>query len=109
MQVMEHLDSKYERDELTGLLSMDGIIHYIQSTTDDRFQHCCMVYMTIPKFKTLNLNYGYEHGNRFLHAVAGKILEIFSSAYPARESSHHFVIVIPDMNPDLIIENLEKL
>ena len=109
MQVMEHLDSKYERDELTGLLSMDGIIHYIQSTTEDRFQHCCMVYMTIPKFKTLNLNYGYEHGNRFLHAVAGKILEIFSSSYPARESSHHFVIVIPDMNPDLIIENLEKL
>ena len=35
MSVMEHLDSTYERDELTGLLSMDGIIHYIQSITDD--------------------------------------------------------------------------
>ena len=109
MSVMEHLDSTYERDELTGLLSMDGIIHYIQSITDDTLNHCCMVYMTIPKFNTLNLNYGYEHGDRFLQAVAGKILEIFSSSYPARESSHHFVIVIPDMDPDDIIENLKKL
>ncbi len=109
MSVMNQIDSRYERDDLTGLLSMDGIIHLIQDGGVGSFEYCCVAYMSIPTFKKLNLSYGYEYGNRFLSAVAGKILEKMPCAYAARESSHHFVFLIPEMQADKVREGFEIL
>ena len=109
MSVMSRISSRYERDELTSLLSMDGIIRMIQSGDFEAGEDNCIVYMSIPMFKTLNVNYGYEYGNRFLIAVAEGILEEMPCAYAARESSHHFVLMIPDMSTDKIKEGLGKL
>lgn len=109
MSVMNQIDSSYERDELTGLLTMDGIIHYLQAGYSGKCRHGCMVYMSIPMFKMLNVRYGYEHGNRFLQAVAQGVLEMLPCAYAARESSHHFVFMIPGMEPEKVKEGLHGL
>ena len=109
MSVMDSLDSRYERDEVTGLLSMDGIIQFAQSGDAGSFDYCCLVYMSIPAFKTLNLSYGYEAGNRFLKAVAKGIVQKLPDAYAARESSHHYVFMIPEKNADRIMTDLRAL
>ncbi len=94
MSVMDQIDIRYERDELTGLLSMDGIIQFVQSRGEDTYDSYSMVYMSIPTFKKLNLGYGYECGNRFLISTAEGIKRFFPDAYAARESSHHFTFFI---------------
>ena len=109
MSVMDHLDIRYERDALTGLLSMDGFIQLVQSGEAGTYDDCCIAYMSIPSFKTLNLSFGYEAGNRFLGSVAAGILKELPFAYAARESSHHFVYMIPDMSVDHIKEGLHRL
>ena len=109
MSVLNQTDSRYERDELTGLLSMDGIIHLIQSGDVGPYECCCMVYMSIPMFKTLNLRYGYEYGNQFIHAVAKQIQEKMPFAYAARESSHHFVLLVPGMDAGRVRDSLAAL
>lgn len=109
MSVMDQIDIRYERDELTGLLSMDGIIQFIQSRGEDTYDSYSMVYMSIPTFKKLNLGYGYECGNRFLISTAEGIKRFFPDAYAARESSHHFTFFIPDTNVNRIKEELGKL
>lgn len=109
MSVMDQINMKYERDELTGLLSMDGLIQFVQSEAYLPCDNCCMVYMSIPMFKMLNVNYGYEYGNRFLREISKGIVEIIPCAYAARESSHHFVFFIPSMNEERVRTALSQL
>ncbi len=109
MSVMDQLDNRYERDELTGLLSMDGLIGFIQAEGYLPCKSCCMVYMSIPTFKTLNVSYGYECGNRFLRDITVAIKEILPSGYLARESSHHFVFLIKNMTLDGVRTALSRL
>ena len=109
MSVMNQIDPCYERDELTGLLSIDGMIRLFCSGEIVKHEQFGIVYMSIPMFKTLNVSFGYEYGNRFLKAVADDILEMLPDAYAARESSHHYVFLIPDQDVEQIRKGLEKL
>ncbi len=109
MSEKSRIDIKYERDELTGLLSMDGMIQFIKEESYLPCKSCCMVYMSIPTFKTLNVNYGYEYGNRFLREIAEGINAMIPSAYAARESSHHYVLLITDMTLDDVRTALSRL
>ncbi len=109
MSVMNQIEDRYERDEVTGLLSMDGMIDFIRSGSYLPCSSCCMVYMSIPSFKTLNVSYGYEYGNRFLREISSGIMENIPSAYAARESSHHYVFLMPDISVEDARTSLSRL
>ncbi len=109
MSVMSQIADTYEKDELTGLLSMDGMISFIKAEGYLPCKNCCMVYMSIPTFKTLNVSFGYEYGNRFLREISVGIMDNMPTAYAARESSHHFVFLIPNAGPEETRTSLSRL
>jgi diguanylate cyclase (GGDEF)-like protein/putative nucleotidyltransferase with HDIG domain len=61
-------------------------------------------------FKKVNDKYGHLEGNRLLHSVAKKLKESCREYdYVARMGGDEFVLVLPGLQPDQLLQKMERL
>jgi diguanylate cyclase (GGDEF)-like protein/putative nucleotidyltransferase with HDIG domain len=61
-------------------------------------------------FKKVNDKYGHLEGNRLLHSVAKKLKESCREYdYVARMGGDEFVLVLPGLQPDQLVQKIERL
>ena len=99
-----NLEENAYRDELTGLLNLNGALSYLQ-------QHDCsvIVYLNVMNFKSFNQQYGFVGGNEFLRGIAGEIQNIFSDEVIARTGGDQFIIISGKLTEEEIREKLDEL
>ena len=99
-----NLEENAHRDELTGLLNLNGALSYLQ-------QHDCsvIVYLNVMNFKAFNQQYGFVGGNEFLRGIAGEIQNIFSDEVIARTGGDQFIIISGKLTEEEIREKLDEL
>ena len=99
-----------QRDELTGLLNLNGAMSQIQHhASDDDGGFSVIVYLNVMNFKSFNQQYGFVGGNEFLRGVAKEIQNIFSDDEIARTGGDQFIILSKKLTPSVISDKLEQL
>ena len=99
-----------QRDELTGLLNLNGALRHIQHhADDDDGGYSVIVYLNVMNFKAFNHQYGFVGGNEFLRGIAKEIQSIFSDDEIARIGGDQFIILSKTLTADTISPKLEKL
>ena len=87
-------------DPLTGLDNLRSFVEQAQAARrrDDR-QPCCVLYIDMDNFKSLNDSYGHLVGDEFLRDVGRVISEtVRASDQAARVGGDEFVIVLADVD-----------
>ncbi len=101
---------KEQRDELTGLLNLNGALSHIQQHAGDPDGgYSVIVYLNVMNFKSFNQQYGFAGGNDYLRGIAGEIQSIFSDDIIARTSGDQFIILSKDLTHEIITEKLKEL
>ncbi len=101
---------KEQRDELTGLLNLNGALSYIQHHAGDSDGgYSVIVYLNVMNFKSFNQQYGFVGGNAFLRGVAKELQSIFSDDEIARTGGDQFIILSKSLTEDSIIQKLNDL
>ena len=101
---------KEQRDELTGLLNLNGALSYIQHHAGDSDGgYSVIVYLNVMNFKSFNQQYGFVGGNVFLRGVAKELQSIFSDDEIARTGGDQFIILSKSLTEDAIIQKLNDL
>lgn len=104
------IKEKEQRDELTGLLNLNGALSHIQQhASDPDGGYSVIVYLNVMNFKSFNQQYGFAGGNEYLKGLAGEIQSIFSDEVIARTSGDQFIILAKKLTQEIITEKLEKI
>ncbi len=99
-----------QRDELTGLLNLNGALNHIQHHAgDEDGGYSVIVYLNVMNFKAFNQQYGFVGGNEFLRGIAKEIQSIFSDEEIARTGGDQFIILSKTLTADAISQKLEQL
>lgn len=106
-----HLTKENEqRDDLTGLLNLNGALQHIQHHSQDNDGgYSVIVYLNVMNFKSFNQQYGFVGGNEYLRGIAGEIQSIFSGDEIARTGGDQFIILSKKLTADSIPEKLEQV
>lgn len=91
-----------QRDALTGALSrasMAAELHELQELVERRVQSCCIAFMDLDHFKSINDNYGHAIGDQVLAACVSYVkthLRPFDKIF--RYGGEEFVITMPGVD-----------
>ena len=103
-------DRPKDRDELTGLLNLTGILGVIQERGQDLVtEGAAVLYLNVMNFKAFNQRYGFSGGNDFLRGMAEEIRDIFSDDYAARTGGDQFIILTKALTKEEILDKLAAL
>ncbi len=109
VNIINHEENAH-RDELTGLLNLNGALSHIQQHKSDADGgYSVIVYINVMNFKAFNQQYGFVGGNEFLRGLAGDIQSIFSDEVIARTGGDHFIILSKRLTEENIRGKLEEL
>lgn len=90
-----------QTDEVTGLFNM---MHFMENAhyllQDSANGHIAFVYFDVENFKSFNLKYGFQGGNKLLRRIAFALRDTFSDGLLARLNDDHFVVAVE--NQDVI-------
>lgn len=94
-----------QTDEVTGLFNMMHFMedaHYLlqEAVNNPIANPIAFVYFDVENFKSFNLKYGFQGGNKLLQHIAFALRDTFSDGLIARLNDDHFVVAVE--NRDVI-------
>ncbi len=100
-------------DDLTKINNRRGFMMLAQNNLDVCVQHgfpASLVYFDIDNFKSINVNYGHNEGDKILITIANMIQEIFhASDASARVGGDEFVVLLGNQDKTKSLESVTKL
>lgn len=99
-------------DPLTGIPNRRALMEALDralSRRDGESGHVAIAFIDLDGFKAINDRLGHDAGDRFLVAVARRLLEALAPGeFAARHGGDEFVVVAGGARPDLLRERLER-
>lgn len=120
--LMDITSEKAHEREITRLAFQDNLTGLINRTLlTDRIEHLIekhhreptpfiVIFMDLDDFKQINDSYGHETGDHVLQEVAARLRQTFRETDTiSRIGGDEFVVVVPGMHKNAIIEKLEQV
>ncbi len=107
---IEIIEETTHIDELTGLLTLTGILRKLQMRDNHVVSgDTAIIYLNVMNFKAFNQRYGFAGGNELLRGLASEVKSIFSDDYSARTGGDQFIILTKSKNQTELLDKLALL